>query len=65
MGFKCGTLIMAIYKLNKHSSESEATSVTLNKGNNVYLCIPFNSKNVDYQEYLKWVEAGNTADGPD
>jgi len=56
---------MAIYKLNKHSSESEATSVTLNKGNNVYLCIPFNSKNVDYQEYLKWVEAGNTADGPD
>ena len=23
-------------------------------------CIPFNSDNTDYQEYLRWLEAGNT-----
>jgi len=23
-------------------------------------CIPFDTANTDYQEYLKWVEAGNT-----
>ncbi len=23
-------------------------------------CIPFDPANTDYQEYLKWVEAGNT-----
>ena len=23
-------------------------------------CIPFDPDNTDYQEYLKWVEAGNT-----
>ena len=24
------------------------------------ICIPINEANTDYQEYLKWVEAGNT-----
>lgn len=24
-------------------------------------CIPFDPENTDYQEYLAWVEAGNTA----
>ena len=56
---------MAIYKLNKHSSESEPSSVTLNQENGLYLCIPFVADNIDYQEYLEWVAAGNTADGPD
>ena len=23
-------------------------------------CIPFNPDNTDYQEYLRWLEAGNT-----
>jgi hypothetical protein len=23
-------------------------------------CVPFDPANTDYQEYLKWVEAGNT-----
>ena len=27
--------------------------------------IPFDSANIDYQEYLEWVAAGNTADPAD
>ena len=53
---------MAIYKLNQHSTESEPSSVTLNQGNGVSLCIPFDPENTDYQEYLEWVADGNTAD---
>jgi len=56
---------MAIYKLNQHSTESSPTSVTLDKGDGVSLCIPFNSLNTDYQDYLAWVAAGNTADPAD
>ena len=56
---------MAIYKLNQHSSESEPSSVTLNKGNGLFLCIPFVADNTSYQEYLAWVAAGNTAEVPD
>ena len=56
---------MAIYKLNQHSSESAPSSVTLNKGNGLFLCIPFVEDNTDYQRYLEWVAAGNTAEGPD
>ena len=56
---------MAIYKLNKRSTESEPSSVTLNKGNGLYLCIPFVADNTDYQEYLAWVAEGNTAEAPD
>ena len=56
---------MALYKLNQHSSESEPSSVTLNKGNGLYFCIPFVADNTDYQEYLEWVAAGNTAEAAD
>ena len=56
---------MAIYKLNKRSTESEPSSVTLNKGNGLFLCIPFVEDNTSYQEYLEWVAAGNTAEAPD
>ena len=29
------------------------------------VCIPFDPANTDYQDYLKWVEAGNTAEAAD
>jgi len=28
-------------------------------------CIPFDPGNTDYQEYLEWVAAGNTAEAAD
>ena len=55
---------MAIYKLNKHSTESEPTSVTLTDGNGVVLNIPFDPDNIDYQAYLEWAKT-NTADPAD
>ena len=55
---------MAIYKLNKHSTESEPTSVTLTDGNGVFLNIPFDPDNIDYQAYLEWAK-NNTADPVD
>ena len=55
---------MAIYKLNKHSTESEPTSVTLTDGNGVVLNIPFDPDNIDYQAYLEWAK-NNTADPVD
>ncbi len=56
---------MAIYKLNQHSSESEPSSVTLNKGNGLYFCIPFVADNTDYQDYLKWKADGGVPDAAD
>ena len=56
---------MAIYKLSKHSTESEPSSVTLTDGSGKVLSIPFDEANTDYQEYLAWVAEGNTADPAD
>ena len=56
---------MVIYKLNQHESESEPSSVTLDKGNGHYICIPFVADNTDYQEFLKWKTDGGVPDAAD
>ena len=53
------------YKLQK-GLEAEASSVTkFFTGTNRALNIPFDPANTDYQEYLEWIEAGNTPDPAD
>ena len=52
-----------MYKLIKNRLGNEPSSVLRLSDN---ACIPFDPDNTDYQQYLKWVEAGNTplpADG--
>ena len=56
---------MAIYKLNQHESESSPTSITLDNGSGVVLCIPIDPENTDYKAYLAWVADGNTAEAAD
>ena len=54
-----------MYKLQ--NDETDKTIAIIKKGdtsiNNVY--IPLDPDNTDYQEYLKWVEEGNTAEEAD
>lgn len=46
----------------------QPTNVVLKIGETIYpMSIPFDPANTDYQEYLKWLEEGNTplpADDP-
>ena len=51
---------MAKYKLFKH--EGKVVSVC---DTELGLSIPFDPANTDYQEYLEWVAAGNTAEAAD
>jgi len=44
-----------MYKLTKTLHGDEYVQRTTDGA-----CIPFDPANTDYQEYLKWVEAGNT-----
>lgn len=41
----------------------DSTTTILRKEDNVF--IPFDEANTDYQEYLKWVAEGNTAEEAD
>ena len=50
------------YKLLK-SADTGTTASVLRKTDNAQ--IPFEPDNTDYQDYLKWVEAGNTAEAAD
>ena len=59
---------MALYKLSKNI-QGEVNAVIKDCGNvgtsKRRLHIPFAAGNTDYQEYLEWVAAGNTADAAD
>jgi hypothetical protein len=53
-----------MYKLIKDPSTNELAPTVRRIADGA--CIPFDPANTDYQEYLKWVAAGNTplpADG--
>ena len=45
-----------MYKLNSHDNGI----LTSSNGIDWDTFIPFDESNIEYQEYLKWVEAGNT-----
>ncbi len=57
-----------IYKLVKDSLTEEVKIVKKQIGDSEpyrVIYIPFNEANTDYQEYLKWVAEGNTAEAAD
>ena len=56
---------MAIYKLVKNDLSGEVDSVTLTIDGGHKQSIPFVVDNTEYQEYLAWVNAGNTPDPAD
>ena len=56
---------MALYKLLKSSMDGSISAVLKQSDPNLKISIPFSPDNSDYQEYLEWVEAGNTPDPAD
>ena len=46
-----------MYKIHKDKLTGQDIGVLRTTDN---ACIPFDPANMDYQEYLKWVEEGNT-----
>ena len=53
-----------IYKLLKNPMTGTVDQVTT-QSNSHKTIIPFDQENRDYQEYLEWVAAGNTAEAAD
>ena len=51
-----------MYKLHKSFLDTEPTAVFRAADNNY---IPLDPANTDYQEYLEWVEEGNTPEAAD
>ena len=57
------TMTFTYKKLKNPVDNKEETSLILRKEDGVF--IPFDEANSDYQEYLKWVADGNTAEAAD
>ena len=52
------------YKLH-NTADGKLGSIFKQDIPNLKISIPLNPDNTDYQEYLKWVAAGNTAEAAD
>ena len=50
-----------MYKLSPAYMEKQNSVIRLSD----MACIPFDPANTDYQEYLRWLEAGNTPEPAD
>ena len=53
------------YKLHKKNAAGKQTTVIRTNADGKRSFIPFDTANADYQEYLKWVDEGNTAAAAD
>ena len=53
------------YKLVNQNGVFDSVLKTDDADSSVYMFIPKDSDNTDYQTYLAWVAAGNTADAAD
>jgi len=49
-----------MYKLNLNSITKQPCSVNKITDDGSIISIPFDPANTDYQQYLAWLEAGNT-----
>ena len=57
-----------LYKFGKDPIDNEINQVIKKETNGSVTsikCIPLNEDNTDYQDYLEWVAAGNTAEAAD
>ena len=53
------------YKLYPNDENGVAKQAIQKTDGDIISSIPFDKANTDYQQYLKWVEKGNTAEAAD